>query len=242
MHTHMYIHIYMAVTPLKINRPSCFCLESSYPTSLEILLWCLHCFFLSKTPATPMLKFSPWPNTTYLHVFHPFFFLYCFMLDFLPISIAIKCIYWFLNFSSIFFRISVWILNIDVLSMVKFSIILSYYFLNISVIVSLASVFLVVSWQIFQEENTILNVRVTSVIFHFVMKYACQVIVALAIFHSQIVLSFFVTLCHVHACMCVFCLAFIVLLRKINNLHQKCSPILGPWVAKYLASIFEWGN
>lgn len=140
-----------------------------------------------------------------------------------------------------FFRISVWILNIVVLSMVKFSIILSYYFLNISVIVPLASVFLVVSWQIFQEENTILNVRVTSVIFHFVMKYACQVIVALAIFHSQIVLSFFVTLCHVHACMCVFCLAFIVLLRKINNLHQKCSPILGPWVAKYLASIFEWG-
>ena len=103
--------------------------------------------------------------------------------------------------------------------MVKFSIILSYYILNISVIVSLASVLLVVSWQIFQEENTVLNVRVTSVIVHFVMKYASQVIVALTIFRSQIVLSFFVTLCHTRACVCVFCLAFIVLLRKINNLH-----------------------
>lgn len=49
----------MAVIPLKISRPSCFCLENSYPMSLEILLRCLHCFFLSKTPATPMLKFSP---------------------------------------------------------------------------------------------------------------------------------------------------------------------------------------
>ena len=57
--THKCIYIYMAVTPLKISGPSCFCLENSYPMPLEILLPHLHCFSLSKTPATPMLKFSP---------------------------------------------------------------------------------------------------------------------------------------------------------------------------------------
>ena len=162
----------MAITLLKVSRPFCFCLENSYPMSSEILLLPFHYFSPSSIPATRMLELSLWPNATYVivYIFHPFF-LYCFILDFLLTSIAIKSIYWFLNFSCFlfWFRISIWNLNIDLLSTVKFSIFLSFFW-YISIIVSLTSIIPDVSWQIFQGENTTLNVRVTSVIFHFLKK------------------------------------------------------------------------
>lgn len=93
--------IIFVIILLKISRPSCIFLKNSYPLSSEIWLLRLDCFSPSWNPTIHMLDFFRDALPLILIDISPFFFS-CFFLDFPLISIVIKSIYWFLNFSLIF--------------------------------------------------------------------------------------------------------------------------------------------